>query len=305
MHYGLDIGGTKVEIAAFDKDFQRQDSQRVPTPQGDYQEFLNTLKQLIQQFDEKHGVTGSVGLGIPGVENQQTGRLQISNVPCIHDKTLRKDLEELIRRPVALENDARCFVYSEACGGSANEYACVFGIILGTGAGGSLCLDKKIHQGSSNIAGEWGHTPLPATLQQKYQLPITPCGCGFSGCYERYVAGPGIANLYTHFTGKALSTPEIIEKMRAGDAEAVKTFDCFIDIAGAALAGLNMILNPDAFVMGGGVSNISEIYDRLPPAIERHLFGNNKAPVVLAPAFGDSGGVRGAAILGSQAVSQA
>lgn len=299
MHYGLDIGGTKIEVAVFDTNFQRLESIRVPTPSQDYQEFLGTLHQLIKQFDSKYGVKGTVGLGIPGIENQQTGLCMISNVSCLHNQPLRRDLSEVIDRPVAVENDARSFVFSEACGGSANDYDCVFGIILGTGAGGGLCLNKKIHHGTNNLAGEWGHTPLPATLQQKYQLPIIDCGCGLSGCYERYIAGPGIANLYRHLTGKELSTPAIVEKMRAGDAQAVQTFDCFIDIAGAALASLTLIVNPDAFVMGGGVSNISEIYDRLPSAIESHLFGNKAAPV-LAPMFGDSGGVRGAAILGSQ-----
>lgn len=300
MHYGLDIGGTKIEVAVFDTNFQSLESIRVPTPGQDYQEFLGTLHQLIKQFDTKYGVKGTVGLGIPGIEIQQTGLLMISNVPCLHNQPLRRDLSEVIDRPVAIENDARCFVFSEACGGSANDYNCVFGVILGTGAGGGFCLNKKIHHGMNNSAGEWGHTPLPATLQQKYQLPIIDCGCGLSGCYERYIAGPGIANLYRHFTGKELSTPAIVEKMRVGDAQAVQTFDCFIDIAGAALTSLTLVVNPDAFVMGGGVSNISEIYDRLPKAIESHLFGNNKAAPILAPMFGDAGGVRGAAILGSQ-----
>ena len=300
MHYGLDIGGTKIEIAAFDADFQRKDSVRVPTPTVDYQEFLSTVKQLVEQFDQTFSVKGSVGLGIPGVENQQTGELMVSNVPAIHGRTLRKDLAEIIGRPVALENDARCFVFSEAFGGSADKYTNVFGVILGTGAGGGICLDKKVYPGATNLAGEWGHTPIPAALQQKYQLPIHSCGCGLSGCYERYISGPGIAALHKHFTGMDLTTPDIVNGMRAGDADAIKTFDCFIDIAGAALAGLVLTINPHAFVMGGGVSNINEVYDRLPAAIESHLFGKNKAPAILAPEYGDSGGVRGAAILGSQ-----
>ncbi|CAM3745724.1 ROK family protein [Parendozoicomonas haliclonae] len=300
MHYGLDIGGTKIEIAAFDAEFQRQDSLRVPTPKTDYKEFLETVGELITRFDQQYGVSGTVGLGIPGVENQSTGQLTISNVPAIHGQRLRDDLARVIRRPVALENDARCFVFSEVWGGSADRFNNVFGVILGTGAGGGLCLQRKIYQGVSNLAGEWGHTALPASLQQKYQLPVVDCGCGLSGCYERYISGPGIASLHRHFTGKTLSTPDIIENMRAGEPEAVKTFDCFIDIAGAAMASLVLTVNPEAFVMGGGVSNISEIYDRLPVAIGNHLFGNNQAPAVLAPMFGDSGGVRGAAILGSQ-----
>ncbi len=300
MHYGLDIGGTKIEITAFNSQFERVNSHRVATPKSDYQEFLTTLQRLIDQFDCEYDTFGTVGLGIPGVENQETGVLHISNIPCLHGQTLRADLAALISRPVAVENDARCFVFSEAFGGSANSYRRVFGTILGTGAGGGICIDKSIYSGASNLAGEWGHTSLPAKLQQKYQLPLHNCGCGLSGCYERYIAGPGIANLYHHFSQKEATTPEVIELMRAGDVEAVKTFDCFIDIAGAALASLVLIVNPDVFVMGGGVSNIQEIYERLPNAVTGHLFGNNTSPAILAPTFGDSGGVRGAAILGSQ-----
>ncbi len=302
MHYGLDIGGTKIEITAFDHAFVRGKSVRVPTPKADYQEFLQTISQLVHQFDGEYGCEGSVGVGIPGVEDQYTGKLTISNVPCLQGRQLRRDLSAKLGRAVVVENDARCFVFSEAFGGSANDYSCVFGVILGTGLGGSLCFEKTVHRGRNNLAGEWGHTSLPAFLQQKYQLPIISCGCGLVGCYERYISGPGIAALHQHLTGEALTTPDIISQMRAGDAEAIATFDCFIDIAGAALAGLMLVVDPDAFVLGGGVSNVAEIYECLPQAIERHLFGNNKAPIVLAPMFGDSGGVRGAAILGSQLV---
>lgn len=302
MHYGMDIGGTKIEAACFDENFNKVASQRTNTPTEDYSQFLTRIKKLIFELDERFQTKGSVGIGLPGVLNHETGLLISSNITCANGRKAGDDLTEVLGRPVAIENDCRCFAYSEAVGGSADTYSRVFGVILGTGAGGGMCIDKIIYNGAANLSGEWGHLPLPASLQHKYDLPLWDCGCRLTGCYERYIAGPGLSRLYQHFSGKEASAPEIVKRLRKGKQDAKNTFDCFIDITGAALANLVLTLNPDAFVLGGGLSKVAEIYDCLPAAIERHLFQNAVVPAVLPPEYGDSGGVRGAAILGSRLV---
>ena len=301
MHYGLDIGGTKIEIAVFNNVYEALSTHRVPTPAQDYSTFLNTIKTLIEQADHENYCKGSVGIGLPGVLNSETGLLLTSNIPCANGKPLQHDLQVLLQRPVAIENDCRCFTYSEACGGAAKEHAKVFGAILGTGAGGGFCIDQKIYSGARRVSGEWGHIPIAAAIQQKYQLPLYECGCGLSGCTERYIAGPGVARLYRFHGGSELPTPEIIERYRQGEETAVKTFSTFIDMTAAAMANLVFTFDPDAIVMGGGLSRIPELYEELPEVMKPYLFGDLTAPAILAPEFGDSSGVRGAALLGAKA----
>ena len=301
MHYGLDIGGTKIEIAVFNKNYEVQTTQRVPTPTQDYLSFIGAIKNLIEEADKAFNCKGSVGIGLPGVMSSETGLLLISNIPCASGKPLQQDLQEQLQRPVAIENDCRCFTYSEACGGAAKDHARVFGAILGTGAGGCFCFNREIYSGAQRVAGEWGHMPIAASLQQKYQLPLYKCGCGLSGCIERYIAGPGVARLYRFHGGDDIPTPEIIKRYRQGEETATKTFSTFIDIAAAAMANLVLTFDPDSIVIGGGLSQVPEIYDQLPAAMEPYLFGDLTAPAILAPEYGDSSGVRGAAILGAAA----
>ena len=300
MHYGLDIGGTKIEIARYGNTFERLDSTRVATPVDNYDDFIHAITQLIHEADQKSGEKGSVGIGIPGVQNLKTGLLLISNVPCANLKPVQNDLENALNRSIAIENDARCFACSEANGGAANGYERVFAAIIGTGAGGCFCIDGEIYHGANRVSGEWGHLPVSARIRDRYDLPLRDCGCGLSGCYEHYIAGPGIAKLHLHFGGEDISTPEVFDRFRQQDAIAVKTVDAFIDITAAALANLVMTFDPDAIVMGGGLSKVPELYKYLPYAMGRHLFSTLTVPGILAPMYGDSGGVRGAAILGSR-----
>ena len=299
MHYGLDIGGTKIEIAVFNHNYIVQSTQRIPTPTSDYQVFFDAIKALIEQADRDNNTQGSVGIGFPGVLNPNTGRLLSSNIPCANGMSLKHDLENHLQRSVAVENDCRCFTYSEASGGAADQYTRVFGAILGTGIGGGFCIERKIYSGAQQVSGEWGHIPISAAIQQKYQLPLFDCGCGLSGCVERYIAGPGVARLYHFYGGEKISTPEIIERYRQGEKTAEKTFHTFIDIAAAAMSTLVFTFDPDAIVVGGGLSRVPELYEQLPEAMKPYLFGNLAPPAILPPAHGDSSGVRGAAILGT------
>lgn len=300
MHYGLDIGGTKIEIARYSNTFKQLDSTRVATPIDDYDDFIHVITQLVDDADRKSGEKGSMGIGIPGVLNPDTGLLLISNVPCANRKPVQDDLQNALNRSVVIENDARCFAYSEANGGAACAYERVFAAIIGTGAGGGFCIDGEIYHGANRASGEWGHLPVSAIIRDRYNLPLRKCGCGLTGCYEHYMAGPGIAKLHQHFGGEEIATPEIISRYRQQDAVAVRTFEAFIDITAAALANLVLTFDPDAVVMGGGLSKVPELYEFLPNAINRHLFSTLSAPGILAPMYGDSGGVRGAALLGSR-----
>ena len=300
LHYGLDIGGTKIEIAQFDQQFNRISSSRITTPTEDYEAFLNSITRLVSDADQKTNQRGSVGIGLPGVLSQQTGTLLSSNIPCANGMPLQKDLTEKLQRPIAIENDCRAFAFSESNGGAADSFPLVFGAILGTGAGGGFCQNGEIYRGAKSVSGEWGHAPLSARIQQCYQLPIWDCGCGLSGCYERYIAGPGIARLYRYFGGAELAAPEIVSQYRSGEETARKTFTAFLDITAEALANVIITFDPDAIVLGGGLSEVKELYEQLPDRMASYLFKGLKPPVILSPEFGGSSGVRGAAILGSK-----
>ncbi|WP_206483432.1 ROK family protein [Thalassotalea sp. G2M2-11] len=297
--YGVDIGGTKIETAIFDGHFHLLKRWRVTTPTDNYQLFLATIEQQIARADRISGQQGTLGIGMPGLINSQ-GKVLSANVPCATNKDIAQDLSRLLKRPISIKNDTRCFALSEATLGAGKHHKRVFGAILGTGAAGGLCVNGRLENTQLGIAGEYGHLPLSAQLQQKYQLPIFTCGCGLVGCAESYIAGPGIERLYTHFTGQAENAKTWHDKLKQNDANANKVFACYIDILGETFATLVKLQEPDMIVLGGGLSQIAPIVTQLPKAIKAHLFAGFSAPQVVAAQFGDSSGVRGAAILGSQ-----
>lgn len=294
MRYGVDIGGTKMELAAYDDPLNQVWCQRVSIPGEDYAAFLVALKQLVQRADGELGVTGRIGIGLPGVVHSQTRRQLSANVPCLTGRCLADDLEKMLRRPVAIGNDCHCFALAEAS--TAQTAACwgVFGAVIGTGAG--LVIDRRLPRGRNGMVGEWGHLPIPASLVQRYALPLFPCGGGLTGCYERYVSGPGLQ----HRGHPADSLPALMARYRAGDPHARYLCDLFIDILACALAGLQMVVDANAFVLGGGLSNISEIYPLLLAAMGRWLFPGYAPAPVMPPVYGDDSGVRGAALLSEE-----
>ncbi|MEJ6474249.1 ROK family protein [Pseudoalteromonas piscicida] len=299
MIYGVDVGGSKIEIAVFDNKLQRIESWRVATPKQSYDAFLTQIAALVHQADDKYGCKGQVGIGMPGIVNAKQ-RVLSANVPCANGKTVKADLMALLERPIAVENDCRCFALSEASLGAGVSYKKVFGAIIGTGAGGGFCIDGALYKSAQGIAGEYGHHPLSALLQQKYGLPIWDCGCGLQGCLERYVAGPGLASLYRHFTDRELTSEQVVAAMRAGEAEAKHAFSCYMDLLGSAFANLIKAYDPEVIVLGGGMSLIDELVEALPQAIEPHVFSAIAVPDIVRAKHGDASGALGAAILGSK-----
>lgn len=303
MHYGLDIGGTKMELAVFDANFSCQERIRRETPTQDYRAFLAGVVELVEMADTKYGCKGSLGIGLPGVIRAD-GLALSSNVPCLTGKPIAADLTSVLQRPVALGNDCRCFAYSEAKLGAGKRYSRVLGVIIGTGLGGGLCVDKKRYAPNSQLAGEFGHLGLHAAVAARWQLPVMQCGCGLSGCAETIVSGNGLGRLYQHFGGNSRDTYQWLTAYRQGEDSAVTTFHCFMDALGAVVAGQILVLDPDVIVLGGGLSAIDEIRIALPDAIQQHLFGDAPlAPVELAEG-GPASGVRGAALLGAELLEE-
>ncbi len=299
MIYGLDIGGTKIELAIFNQQLERLECQRVPTPTDSYSEFIDTLADLITQADTKYGIAGAIGVGIPGLVNAE-GKSLSANVPCLNNKNVAADLGAKLDRKIAIENDCRCFALSEAVDGAGKNYTNVYGAILGTGAAGGLSINGKLYFSRQGIAGEYGHLQLPAILQQKYQLPIKKCGCGLHSCFEGYISGPGILYLNKHFGGDSADVPSLVKQWQAGDKVATTAFECYLDLLGASFATIVMSYDPDIIIVGGGVSLIDKVIEQLPHSIEQHLFTNFTAPPIVRAHFGDASGVRGAAILARQ-----
>ena len=299
MPYGLDIGGTKIELAIFDDKFRIVNSWRVDTPRQGYSYFLNIIEDMVFRADQQTGGKDSVGIGLPGFIGAD-GRVIAANIPCLKGKDLLNDLPFRLERPTGFENDVKAFVLSEVTGGAANGFRHALGVVLGTGVAGGLCMDGKLYHGRQNIACEFGHIPLPAMLQQRYQLPLRQCGCGSIGCVECYLSGPGLQWLCSHFSTDYTDVKHLVKGLEQNDPDARKVFDAYIDCLGNYFAQLILMFDPDIIVLGGGLSNISQIYDELPPVISNYLFENVTPPPVIAPLFGDSSGVRGAAMLGRQ-----
>ncbi len=297
MIYGLDVGGTKIEIAIFNDEMVQVDSWRTQTPQHDYTAFLDTLVNLIEEADKRFNSKGIIGLGMPGLIDA-SGKSFCANIPAANSHDVIADLSAKLGRPVTCEND--CLALSEANGGAGEGHHTVYGAIIGTGAAGGFTIGRTLLKSRQGIAGEYGHLQLPAALQQKHDLPIRPCGCGLNGCFEGYISGPGLLYLHSHFDGPFRNVPAIVGAWRNGESTATETMTCYLDILGASFATLVMSYDPDIIVLGGGISLIEEVMEKLPSAIQNHLFSQFTAPPIVRAQYGDSSGVRGAAILARQ-----
>jgi N-acetylglucosamine kinase len=298
MWYGLDIGGTKIELAMLNTGFELAHSWRVPTPQQSYGEFLQTVLEQIQRADALCENSGTLGIALPGVIRRD-GTVLSSNVPCLTNQSVAKDLTRLLKRPVAIGNDCRCFALSEAVLGAGQQHKKVLGFILGTGAGGGFCLNGKLYQGAYGLAGEYGHQGLAACVIQQFNLPLFNCGCGLTGCNEPYISGTGLARLYQYFSGQqSADTYQWLADYRAGIPAAVRTFEAYISALGSVMANQVLSLNPDLIVLGGGLSDIPEIIAALPEATTAHLFAGATVPEFKKAQWGAASGVRGAALLG-------
>jgi fructokinase len=295
MLIGIDWGGTKIEAVALSPDGDLLDKRRVATPQGDYAGCIAAIARLVGEIESRLGRRGSVGVGIPGAISPATGLVMNANSTWNRGQRLDHDLARALDREVRVENDANCFAVSEAVDGAGRGERVVWGVIIGTGAGSGIAIDGVALGGRNRIAGEWGHNPLPWPRDE--ERPGPACFCGRSGCIETFVSGTGFARDHNAKTGQALRAEEIVAAMRAGDAGASASFERYRDRLARAIAHAVNILDPDVIVLGGGMSNIEELYADLATLIEPWVFSDSFATPVLRHIHGDSSGVRGAAWL--------
>jgi fructokinase len=292
---GIDLGGTKIEAAAIDRAGKIHARRRVATPAGDYDATIAAVAALVDDIEREQGRTMTVGVGIPGTAVAGTGLVKNANSTWLIGRPLGGDLEVALGRPVRLANDANCFALSEASDGAAAGRGNVFGVILGTGVGGGLVIDGRIVVGANAIAGEWGHNPLP--WPEPEELPGPACYCGRRGCIETFLSGPGLAADHHRHGGAGLNGARIVAGAAAGDAACRATLDRYAARLARALAHVVNILDPEAIVLGGGLSGIARLYEDVPRLWCRFVFSDTVVTKLLPPVHGDSSGVRGAAWL--------
>ncbi|HEV2303047.1 MAG TPA: ROK family protein [Stellaceae bacterium] len=292
---GVDLGGTKIEAAAIDRAGAVELRRRVATPAGDYRATIAAVAGLVRDIEEALGRSATVGIGMPGAISPATGLVKNANSTWLNGRPLGRDLEAALGRAVRLANDANCFALSEAVDGAAAGLPTVFGVILGTGVGGGVALAGRILVGANAIAGEWGHNPLPAPRPE--ELPGPPCYCGRQGCIETFLSGPGLAADHRRHGGHDLDPPQMAARAAAGDEACRASLDRYAERLARALATVINVLDPDAIVLGGGISEIAMLYQRVPQLWRPHIFSDRVATRLLPPRFGASSGVRGAAWL--------
>ncbi len=285
---GIDLGGTKIEGIVLDANQREITRKRIPTNQaGGYPAIVNRICGLVNELAESYGNNYSLGICTPGAISPETGRIKNSNTVCLIGQPLKEDIEAQLQVPVKMENDANCFAVAEATLGAAKGYSTVFGVILGTGVGGGIVLDGKCHPGAGNIAGEWGH--------HKIALAGPDCYCGQQGCVESFISGPALERRWVALGGEKQSLKDIIN---ATDSPVFAQWKGeFLTCFGRGLANVINILDPDAVVLGGGVSNISFLYDEGRDAVYRYVFSDTAKTPILKNQLGDSAGVFGAALL--------
>ena len=292
---GIDLGGTKIEIIALDSADNPIYQKRIATPQGDYQATLMAIKCLIFDLEIDLQQKTTIGIGTPGAISQFTGRLKNSNSTCLNNQNIQQDLESLLKRQIRLSNDANCFTLSESCDGAAANYNNVFGVIVGTGTGAGIVIEQKILNGANQIAGEWGHNPLP--WPKNSELSHTSCYCGKNGCIETFLSGPGLQADYFRTTQKKLSSKEIVLGAEQGDQECEDCMQRYEERMARALAHVINILDPEIIVLGGGISNINRLYTNVPKRWSNYVFSDQVLTKLVPAKFGDASGVRGAARL--------
>lgn len=291
LRIGLDLGGTKTEGIVMDEVGKILLRERLPTPQTDgYDAILQNIYTLVRDLEKKTGQPCHVGIGTPGAISTRTGHLKNSNTVCLNGKPIQQDLEKILGRPIRLANDANCFALSEAIDGAGKGYGTVFGVILGTGVGGGIVFNGKLHEGTQHIAGEWGHNILEADGP--------PCYCGKRGCVETFLSGPGLTHDWRRHGGDAaFEAKDIVILAEQGDARAEAALQRYLYRFGKALSVVINILDPDAVVLGGGMSNVARLYSDGPGRVARHVFNDELRTKILPHVHGDSSGVRGAAQL--------
>ncbi len=301
MRIGIDLGGTKIEVIALDDKGVECYRERQPTPQHDYNATLNTIVSLINNTQTHTKQKSSIGIGIPGAISPATSLVKNANSTWLIGKPLKTDLEQQLGCPVRIENDANCFVVSEAIDGAAQDANIIFGVIIGTGTGGGICINKQVLTGGNAIAGEWGHNPLPWQDKNDIQQATEQlaCYCGKSDCIETFLSGPAFERDFQRLNNSTqkVSATEIITKADNGDSVAQQCVQRYEQRLAKALAHVINIIDPDVIVLGGGMSNIQRLYQNVPRYWGEYVFSDTVTTKLLAPKHGDSSGVRGAAWL--------
>jgi fructokinase len=292
---GVDLGGTKIEAIALAADGSIPVRRRVATPRHDYEGTLGAIAALVHTIESEIGERATVGVGMPGAISPATGLVKNANSTWLNGRPLSEDLSALLQRSVRFANDANCFALSEASDGAAAGAPCVFGVIVGTGTGGGVVINGQPLTGPNAIAGEWGHNGLPRPGLD--EVPGPPCYCGQFGCIETFLSGPGLARDHFERTGDRLEPAEIARRADCGDVAACATLERYEDRMARALSSVINMIDPDVIVLGGGMSNVGRLYERVPPRWSRYVFSDRVDTRLLPPRHGDSSGVRGAAWL--------
>jgi fructokinase len=295
VRIGVDLGGTKIEIIALDDNGATVLRRRVPTPAGDYSATVRCIAELVRSAQSQIGASATVGIATPGALSPRSGLLRNSNSVVLNGKPLDRDIANALGQPVRLENDANCLAISEVVDGAGASCRVVFGAILGTGVGGGIVIEGRLLTGLNRIGGEWGHNPLPWATEN--ERPGYRCYCGKHGCIETFLSGAGLTREYFSLSQKEVPAEQIAAAEEAGEPYAVRSLAMYKHRLARSLAALTNILDPDVIVLGGGISNISSLYDGLPELIGQHAFSDGIRITVVRAAHGDSSGVRGAAWL--------
>lgn len=294
---GVDLGGTKIEAAVIAEDSHIVWRERVHTPSGDYHATLQTIRHLVDRAVTENNLAGGlpVGIGTPGSPSPQTGLMRGCNSIVLNDKPLLQDLQTILERPVRIANDADCFALSEALAGAGRGAGTVFGVILGTGAGGGVVIRQQLLSGPNRIAGEWGHNPMPGDSVQGRN--VRRCYCGRDNCLETWLSGTGLGNSFREAGLVVQHTQQGIDRMRSGDVVAQTVWQDYVQCLAQALSVVINILDPDIVVLGGGVSNVDELYRDVQAQWKRWIFSDVVRTRLLKAECGDSSGVIGAAWL--------
>jgi len=295
LRIGIDLGGTKIAGIALGADGTVRAERRSNTPQGDYAATIDAICQLIAALEAESGGQGSIGIGMPGSISERSGLAQNANSTWLNGKPFHRDVASAIGRPVRCANDANCFALSEAVDGAGQGFDSVFGVILGTGCGGGLVHAGRLIGGARGIGGEWGHDPLPWPRADEIPGPI--CWCGRQSCMETWVAGPAMTRDHRHVAGETLSAEAIVAAAAAGAPAALHTLDRHADRLARGLAMVVNIFDPHVIVLGGGLSQLSHLYTRLPVLMRPYVFSDAPDVLIRPPRHGATSGVRGAAWL--------
>ena len=295
IRIGVDIGGTKIEVAALDESGAELLRRREPAPRGTYPDAVRAIAGSVLDAERTLGAPCSVGIGTPGAVSAKTGVLKNAYASVLNTRPLKPDLERLLGREVRFANDANCFALSEAADGAAKGAQIVFGAILGTGVGGGIVVDGRATEGANSIAGEWGHNSLPWPSPE--EIPGPRCACGREGCIEAFLSGPGLARDHLSATGESREPADIVARAEAGDSGCAATLARYEERLARALASVINLLDPDVIVLGGGMSKAARLYRNVPARWGAHVYSDTVVTRLVKAVHGDASGVRGAARL--------